>query len=395
MGIGDRILVFCGCLALAVTLMIAPQTVVATLLALTILSLSIYFENKIFLMLIYLMYIAMSYRYLTFVAFYPVILYEILNQLPLIFIGKKMDTTPAAGQTDNMYDQEENEESINSVIVVILILAIMAGLAVHAFLSFSQIQLVLFLILVCMTVKMNHYCQRYDSLRSKYIKMRDDGAELNLALKNKNQYLIEKQDSEIHVATLKERNRIAREIHDNVGHMLSRSILQTGALLAVNKNEELNPFIQSLKDTLDTAMNNIRTSVHDLYDESIDLKMAIQEILKEMTQYQIDFEYDVIGEIPRNVKYCMISIVKEATSNIIKHSDADKINVVIREHPAFYQLMIHDNGTSNKKLTNEHAALEQGDGIGLSNMQSRVETLNGAFHISTEQGFKIFISIPK
>jgi signal transduction histidine kinase len=43
---------------------------------------------------------------------------------------------------------------------------------------------------------------------------------------------MEKQDYEIYLATLRERNRIAREIHDNVGHMLSRSILQIGALKA-------------------------------------------------------------------------------------------------------------------------------------------------------------------
>ena len=46
-------------------------------------------------------------------------------------------------------------------------------------------------------------------------------------LTQKNKDLLEKQDYEIHVATLKERNRIAREIHDNVGHMLSRSLLQS------------------------------------------------------------------------------------------------------------------------------------------------------------------------
>ena len=50
---------------------------------------------------------------------------------------------------------------------------------------------------------------------------------------------MEKQDTEIYLATLKERNRIAREIHDNVGHMLSRSILMVGALKTVNQAENL------------------------------------------------------------------------------------------------------------------------------------------------------------
>ena len=68
-------------------------------------------------------------------------------------------------------------------------------------------------------------------LEGELIRLRDTSTELNMALKEKNRNLLEKQDNEIYLATLKERNRIAREIHDNVGHMLSRSILQMGALL--------------------------------------------------------------------------------------------------------------------------------------------------------------------
>lgn len=58
-------------------------------------------------------------------------------------------------------------------------------------------------------------------------------------LQEKNKNLMEKQDYEIYLATLRERNRIAREIHDNVGHMLSRSILQMGALITIHKEEPL------------------------------------------------------------------------------------------------------------------------------------------------------------
>ena len=61
-----------------------------------------------------------------------------------------------------------------------------------------------------------------------------------------------------------ERNRIAREIHDNVGHMLTRAIMLTGAIKVVNKNKSLCPSIDNLEECLSTAMNNIRESVHNL-----------------------------------------------------------------------------------------------------------------------------------
>lgn len=60
-----------------------------------------------------------------------------------------------------------------------------------------------------------------ERLEAEYKKTRDDSKELTLMLEQKNRNLLEKQDAEVYMATLKERNRIAREIHDNVGHMLS------------------------------------------------------------------------------------------------------------------------------------------------------------------------------
>lgn len=231
------------------------------------------------------------------------------------------------------------------------------------------------------------YDYKYERLYEEFVRTKDNDREYNMALKAKNQYLIEKQDAQIYSATLKERNRIAREIHDNVGHLLSRSLLQMGAVFAVNKDENLKPMLLGVKETLNSAMSSIRSSVHDLHDESVDLKQNIEEILSKMQDYAIHFEYDVQEELPRELKYCIIAIVKEATSNIIKHSNADTVDVVLREHPAFYQLMIHDNGRS--------AAKSDGMGIGLENMQQRVEAFAGRLEISREAGFKIFIHIPK
>ena len=75
-----------------------------------------------------------------------------------------------------------------------------------------------------------------ESVRS-LTSLRDKITENNLRLAQQNVLLAEAQDNEIHLATLRERNRIAREIHDNVGHMLTRSLLQSGALIIIYKDE--------------------------------------------------------------------------------------------------------------------------------------------------------------
>lgn len=216
--------------------------------------------------------------------------------------------------------------------------------------------------------------------------LRDTSTEYNLLLHQKNQELIKQQDYDIRMATLKERNRIAREIHDNVGHMLSRSILQSGALIAINKDPQLEEPLASLKDSLSLAMDSIRKSVHDLHDDSVDLKASLYALVQDFTGYDVRIDYDMSLTVPKNIKYCFIAVVKEGLSNISRHSNATRIRITAREHPVFYQLIIEDNGTDiSTKST----------GIGLINMQERVEQLHGQFSVTTQQGFRIFISVPK
>lgn len=227
----------------------------------------------------------------------------------------------------------------------------------------------------------------YAKLEQLFKKTRDDSTELNLLLEEKNKHLLEKQDYQIYNATLKERNRIAREIHDNVGHMLSRAILLLGAIKTIHKDDTLTPSLDTLSDTLDTAMNNIRTSVHDLHDESVNLKDVTEGLIQDFGFCPVELEYDMGNVVPREVKYCLIAILKEGLSNIERHSNATHVWVLVREHPGLYQLMIHDNGTQQSAL--------YGKGIGLTNMKDRVDGLNGSMQITQEQGFRIFITLPK
>lgn len=229
-----------------------------------------------------------------------------------------------------------------------------------------------------------------ESLFKEYRKMRDDSTELNLTLKEKNQDLLQNQDYEIYTATLKERNRIAREIHDNVGHMLSRAILMVGAMKAVNQEKTMEEPLEQLENTLHTAMTNVRESVHDLHDDSVDLKEALTGLAKGNAFCPVHLSYDMSYKIPREVKYSFIAIVKEALNNIIKHSNADRVNVVVREHPGLYQLIIEDNGCGEKERD------KQGEkGIGIRNMKDRVSALGGRLQITAGKGFRIHITVPK
>lgn len=219
--------------------------------------------------------------------------------------------------------------------------------------------------------------------------LRDDSTEKNNYLKERNQELVENQSNEIYIATLKERNRIAREIHDNVGHMLSRSILQVGALMAINKEEPMHGQLEILRESLDTAMNNIRESVHDLHKESFDIKEAAGQLLKDLVRFEVKFDCDISMDADKDMKYAFLTILKEAITNINKYSNGKKVMVVMRELDEYYQMLIEDDGNSAGNSRGVNA------GIGLTNMEERVRALNGVITFSEERGFRIFISVPK
>ena len=133
-----------------------------------------------------------------------------------------------------------------------------------------------------------HLNHANEKMRQELHRTRDDSEELTEVLREQNRRLLNEQDQEVHLATLAERNRIAREIHDNVGHILSRGILLLGAIRTVSEDQTIAPQLQMLAETLDSAMAKMRESVHDLHDDSIDLRHNLEEIMAELTNFTID-----------------------------------------------------------------------------------------------------------
>lgn len=247
-------------------------------------------------------------------------------------------------------------------------------------------------LLMAFAIMLSYFTELLLGYQMKLHSMRDASMEHDMLMEQMNHQLIEKQNAQIYNATLKERNRIAREIHDNVGHMITRSILQVGAIGVINTDERLKAPIADLKSTLDTAMDSMRKSVHDLYDESVDLRQALAKLKPTDSAFAFSLEYDCEDDVPRDVKYAFIAIAKEAVNNAVKHSNGDEIRIIVREHPAFYQLEIMDNGTS---VDERSLSGETGDGIGIKNIKERVAAIGGTMRIKADDGFMIFVTLMK
>ncbi|MEG0477541.1 MAG: histidine kinase, partial [Raoultibacter sp.] len=203
-----------------------------------------------------------------------------------------------------------------------------------------------------------------------------------------NRDLLEKQDYEVRLATLAERSRIAREIHDNVGHLLTRCVLQTEALQVVHAQDaQVKQELVDVGKTLHEAMDTVRSSVHDLHDESLDLRAGLHALVDSCGIDDVRLTYDMVAP-PTPVIYCLLAVARESLSNVARHSNATRVNISALEYPALFQMIVHDNGS-------EAGARPSVPGIGMHTMEERVHALGGTLRTSYEQGFRVFVSLPK
>ncbi|MBE9228893.1 sensor histidine kinase [Phormidium sp. LEGE 05292] len=222
---------------------------------------------------------------------------------------------------------------------------------------------------------------------------RQSREKLLLANNQLRQYALRIEDQ----ATLQERNRIAREIHDSLGHALTaQSIQLENALLFLPPDaEKTGKFLREAKQLGARALQEVRRSIatlrtHPLQGQS--LEVAIAKAINEFQQttnikpnYKIEIFHSISGEISTAI----YRIIQESLTNIYKHSAATEINIYLHQTQETIYLEINDNG---KGFNPE----ENTTGFGLQGMRERTSPLGGQFFIVSQpgKGCRITVSIP-
>ncbi len=204
------------------------------------------------------------------------------------------------------------------------------------------------------------------------------------------------------MAHLSERTRIARDIHDNVGHLLTRTIMQiqAGRVVAQSKGDQSTErILDDVGKTLDEAMTTIRRSVHDLEDEGTDFASQMEDASSEasMGRLKVDLN-NGIETAPAPVCRCLATIVREALTNTVRHSSARSAQVILRDLPAFWQMVVQDDGGIQQSQP-DSSHLKEPElqrGMGLADMEARARALGGTANSGpNRQGWKVFVSLPK
>lgn len=224
-----------------------------------------------------------------------------------------------------------------------------------------------------------------EKLEHRYKRIRDDYTEKNLKLEMERMKILDKSERERHDLVLVERERIAKELHESIGHTISSSIIQIEALKVTTNDEIMKSSLEKVQENLKSGMNEIRSVLHDLKSQSLDLEKKINDLIKSTNR--IEGKLSLIGfeDVKMNLKFDIISIVKEAITNSVKHSDADFMDITLVNNRKYVVLNIQDNG---KKYV-DVSTLEKG--IGMISTKEIVDYYAGNMNLSYNNGFNIHI----
>lgn len=193
----------------------------------------------------------------------------------------------------------------------------------------------------------------------------------------------------------KERSRIAQELHDGLGQMLSTARLNVAGLEDSIIPEDKEWLDKSLK-IIDDACIEVRHISHNMMPSALirlGLIPAIHELVNNINsskQFKIDFNTNVKESLGSSLDITIYRIVQEVLNNMIKHSKADKINVGINKNDADLTINMKDNG-----IGFDTDKLKDSKGIGWKNIFSRVNMMDGTIKVESEpqKGTKVYINL--
>lgn len=200
----------------------------------------------------------------------------------------------------------------------------------------------------------------------------------------------------IAMAKIKERNRLAREIHDILGHSLTSittGIEASMALLDIDKDVARQQ-MRKVRDVARKGLVDVRRSVRELKIDSIEkyaLIPAIEKLVEEVTSMSdVKIDLNISGKIMSmqdDEEQTIYRIIQESITNSMRHGNATHIDIRLEFRYHDLSMIIQDNGRGCDMLEK---------GFGLTHIEERINMLGGSVVFDTEkdQGFKMEAQVP-
>jgi signal transduction histidine kinase len=196
-----------------------------------------------------------------------------------------------------------------------------------------------------------------------------------------------------------EQRRIAKDLHDEVGAILSATKMSLNQLIKKNTNDELNPLAQQTKEFIEESISQVRRISKELVPSTLEefgLVAALDEFIKKIhaaTEINFIINYDGFESNFRfdtKIELTVFRIAQELTNNALKHAEASEIILTLLLKDDILNFTFKDNG---KGFDLEKVKNSPKSGLGLRNIASRLSVVNGTHDVKSVIGEGTFTEI--
>jgi two-component system sensor histidine kinase DesK len=215
------------------------------------------------------------------------------------------------------------------------------------------------------------------------------GCIMDQDLKLSREKLLRKQEEVEHLATLAERERISRDLHDLLGHTLSVITLKAelaGKLLdrdiAASRKE-----IADIEATARQTLSEVRSAVSGYRSAGLKHELQVARAALQAAQVELNAELDA-GDLPAAAENVLSLAIREAVTNILRHAQASQCRIRLVRTDRQVRLQVSDNGENLPTAT----PLRRGNG--LNGMEERIAAVGGSMQITIQRGLTLDLSLP-
>ncbi len=214
----------------------------------------------------------------------------------------------------------------------------------------------------------------------------------------RDRYVLEKLKEELLLANaqgallaeLSERNRIAQQLHDEVGHELTASVLALQAYEQLLKEDDsaAEEMFSEAQQRLNNSAAYLRETVHNLKPVKNFGIEGLQEISDRFTLCPVNFRvFGDTSKIPAHLWSILYPCLKEALTNTIRHAKPTRVEISLDVSPHILRLSVYNDGVVKNSKAQEA-------GVGLRNLRHRTKAVGGSISIDTTYGFLLICVLP-
>ncbi len=231
------------------------------------------------------------------------------------------------------------------------------------------------------------------------VRLMSDQREQRRALKDANQKLTHHAATLEQLAITRERNRLARELHDTLAHTLSAVAVQLEAIDALwaSRPDDAHLRLRKTIETTRSGLTETRRALQDLRAsplEDLGLALAIRD-LAEGTALRGGLKLDLhiadrLPTVPSSIEQATYRIAQEAIANVINHASAHHLTVQLTSVNAHLVLVVSDDGTGFDPSANSRARR-----FGIQGMRERADMIGGSLEVESQpdQGTLVMFSV--